>query len=360
LLAHELRNPLAPISSGIEILQRRDLDAGVAERVTLTMARQAAQLVRLVDDLLDVSRISSGRLQLRKSRVKLADIVRDAVAAVRPLMERSGHQLDVEASPEPIALEADAARLTQVLANLLNNAARYTPSGGRISIGVRRDGDAVVVCVKDTGYGIAATALPHVFEMFYQGADPRSATQTGLGIGLALAKSLVEMHGGTIRAASAGPDRGSEFTLRLPALEPAAIDDIAREADVRAPLGGHRVLVVDDNADAAQTLAMLIQTLGTNDVHVALSGEEALPLAARIKPDTVFLDLKMPEMDGYEVAQRLRREPWGEETWLVALTGWGLDEHKRRTKDAGFDQHLTKPADRAALEAILSRPAGRA
>ena len=360
LLAHELRNPLAPISSGIEILKRRDLDPGVAERVTLTMSRQAAQLVRLVDDLLDVSRISSGRLQLRKSRVKLGDIVRDAVAAVRPLMERSGHQLDVAASPEPIALEADAARLTQVLANLLNNAARYTPAGGRISIGVRRDGDAVVVSVKDTGYGIPEGSLPHVFEMFYQGADQRSGTQTGLGIGLALAKSLVEMHGGTIHAASAGRDRGSEFTLRLPALEPSPSDEIAPEADVRAPLGGHRVLVVDDNADAAQTLATLIQALGANDVHVALSGEEALPLAARIKPDTVFLDLKMPQMDGYEVAQRLRREPWGEDTWLVALTGWGLDEHKRRTKDAGFDQHLTKPADRAALEAILSRPAGRA
>jgi signal transduction histidine kinase/ActR/RegA family two-component response regulator len=360
LLAHELRNPLAPISSGIEILKRRDLDAGIAERVTLTMSRQAAQLVRLIDDLLDVSRISSGRLQLRKSRVKLSDIVRDAVAAVKPLIERSGHQLDVETPREPIMLEADAARLTQVLANLLNNAARYTPSGGKISIDVRRDGGDVTVSVKDTGYGIPDAALPHVFEMFYQGADPRSATQTGLGIGLALAKSLVDMHGGTIRATSAGPDRGSEFTLRLPALAPAAIDDMPPEPDVRAPLRGHRVLVVDDNADAAQTLAMLIQALGVNDVHVALSGEEALPLAERLKPDTVFLDLKMPEMDGYEVAQRLRREPWGEDAWLVALTGWGLDEHKRRTKNAGFDQHLTKPADRAALEAILSRPAGRA
>jgi signal transduction histidine kinase/ActR/RegA family two-component response regulator len=359
LLAHELRNPLAPISSGIEILKRRDLDPGVAERVTMTMSRQAAQLVRLIDDLLDVSRISSGRLQLKKSRVKLPDIVRDAVAAVRPLIERSRHQLTLEVPHETIMLDADAARLTQVLANLLNNAARYTPSGGKVSIAVKRDGDAVTVSVKDTGYGIPDNALPHVFEMFYQGADPRSATQTGLGIGLALAKSLVEMHGGTIEAASAGVDRGSEFTLRLPAIAAEAIDDIPPEADVRAPLGGHRVLVVDDNADAAQTLAMLIQALGANDVHVALSGEEALPLAERIKPDTVFLDLKMPEMDGYEVAQRMRRAPWAEATWLVALTGWGLDEHKRRTKDAGFDQHLTKPADRAALEAILSRPAGR-
>jgi two-component system, chemotaxis family, CheB/CheR fusion protein len=360
LLAHELRNPLAPISSGIEILKRRDLDAAVAERVTLTMSRQAAQLVRLIDDLLDVSRISSGRLQLRKSRVRLSDIVRDAVAAVRPMIERAGHQLSVDAPREPIVLEADAARLTQVVANLLNNATRYTPAGGKISIGVQRDGDAVVLSVKDTGYGIPENALPHVFEMFYQGADPRSATQTGLGIGLALAKSLVEMHGGTISASSGGLDRGAEFKLRLPALERSAADDAHVAVPAHAPLKNHRVLVVDDNADAAQTLAMLLQALGANDVHVALSGEEALPLAERVRPDTVFLDLKMADMDGYEVAQRLRQEPWGEEAWLVALTGWGLEEHKRRTKDAGFDQHLTKPADRAALEAILSRPAGRA
>jgi two-component system CheB/CheR fusion protein len=357
LLAHELRNPLAPISSGIEILKRRDLDPAMAERITLTMGRQAAQLVRLIDDLLDVSRISSGRLQLRKAPVALADVVRDAVAAVRPLVERSGHQLKLDVPREPIMLEADAARLTQVLANLLNNAARYTPSGGKIEVGVRRDGQSVVVSVRDNGYGIPEVALPHVFEMFYQGADPRASTQTGLGIGLALAKSLVDMHGGTIAASSAGPDRGSEFTLRLPVLESAAAHAAPAKPAARPRLGGHRVLVVDDNADAAQTLAVLIQTLGANDVHVALSGKEALPLAERIKPDTVFLDLKMAEMDGYEVAHRLRSEPWGETAWLVALTGWGLDEHKRRTKDAGFDQHLTKPADRAALEAILSRPA---
>jgi two-component system CheB/CheR fusion protein len=360
LLAHELRNPLAPISSGIEILKRRDLDAAVAERVTLTMSRQAAQLVRLIDDLLDVSRISSGRLQLRKAHVRLADIVRDAVAAVRPMIERAGHQLSIDVPREPIMLEADAARLTQVVANLLNNAARYTPSGGKIAVAVRREGDGVVLSVKDTGYGIPEAALPHVFEMFYQGADPRSATQTGLGIGLALAKSLVDMHGGTISASSAGVDCGAEFTLRLPALEPEAAEDARVDAAHPVPVGRHRVLVVDDNADAAQTLAMLLQALGANDVHVALSGEEALPLAERLQPDTIFLDLKMAEMDGYEVAQRLRQKPWGEDAWLVALTGWGLEEHKRRTKDAGFDEHLTKPADRAALEAILSRPTSRA
>jgi two-component system CheB/CheR fusion protein len=358
LLAHELRNPLAPITAGIEILKRRDLAAGLVERVTSTMSRQAAQLVRLIDDLLDVSRIGSGRLQLRKRAVALADIVRDAVAAVRPLLERSKHELAVDVPPEPIMLDADAARLTQVIANVLNNAIRYTPNGGRIELRAWRDGLDAGVTVKDNGIGIEASALPRVFDMFYQVGDPRAAVQGGLGIGLALARSLVQMHGGTITAASEGPDRGSEFTVRLPALAAATTEESATAgaSDSRA-LGGHRVLVVDDNADAAQTLAVLIQSLGANEVHVALSGEEALPLAQRLKPDTVFLDLKMPDMDGYEIAQRLRREEWFENTWLVALTGWGLEEHKRRTRHAGFDQHLTKPADRAALEAILSRKA---
>jgi two-component system CheB/CheR fusion protein len=357
LLAHELRNPLAPISSGIEILKRRGLEPAITERITATMSRQAAQLVRLIDDLLDVSRISRGRLRLRRGLVPLADIVRDAVAAVRPLIEQSGHELVIEGPREPVLLDADAARLTQVLANLLNNASRYTPNGGRIEVEAHRDGGHAVVTVRDNGCGIPAGTLPHVFEMFYQGSERRSATQPGLGIGLALAKSLVEKHGGTIGAASGGTDRGSEFTVRLPALEQAATADGGARGEDAPALGGHRVLVVDDNADAARTLAVLIETLGANDVHVALSGAEAIPLAARLQPDTVFLDLKMPDMDGFEVAQRLRRESWGPRVWLVALTGWGLDEHKRLTKDAGFDQHLTKPAERAALEAILSRPA---
>jgi two-component system CheB/CheR fusion protein len=357
LLAHELRNPLAPISSGIEILKRRGLEPAIAERITSTMSRQAAQLVRLIDDLLDVSRISRGRLRLRRGLVPLADIVRDAVAAVRPLIEQSGHQLVIDVPNEPCLLDADAARLTQVLANLLNNAARYTPNGGRIEVDAHRDGGYAVVTVRDNGCGISPGTLPHVFEMFYQGSERRSATQPGLGIGLALAKSLVEMHGGTIAAASGGTDRGSEFTVRLPALEQVAAADGGTRGEDAPALGGHRVLVVDDNADAARTLAVLIETLGANDVHVALSGAEAIPLAARVQPDTVFLDLKMPDMDGFEVAQRLRRESWGSRVWLVALTGWGLDEHKRLTKDAGFDQHLTKPAERAALEAILSRQA---
>jgi two-component system, chemotaxis family, CheB/CheR fusion protein len=358
LLAHELRNPLAPISSGIEILRRRDLDPAIAERVTATMARQATQLVRLIDDLLDVSRISSGRLRLRKGPVVVADIVRDAVATVRPLIERSGHELVVALPNEPIVLDGDAARLTQVLANLLNNSARYTAGNGRIELGVVRDADSVVIAVKDNGYGIAETALPHVFEMFYQGSDPRAAPQAGLGIGLALAKSLIEMHGGTIEVVSAGLDRGSAFAVRLPANVQRDMPEPSDAHLAGTALGGHRVLVVDDNADAAQTLAYLIRALGENEVHVALSGAEALPLAERVKPDTVFLDLKMPEMDGYEVARRMRAEAWANDVWFVALTGWGLEEHKRRTTEAGFDQHLTKPADRAALEGILARSNG--
>jgi CheY-like chemotaxis protein len=322
------------------------------------MGRQATQLVRLIDDLLDVSRISSGRLRLRKGSVMIGDIVRDAVATVRPLIDRGGHELAVVLPSEPLVVDGDAARLTQVLANLLNNAARYTPSGGRIELAARRDGGSVVLTVKDNGYGIADTVLPHVFEMFYQGSDARASPQAGLGIGLALAKSLVEMHGGTIDVTSDGVDRGSEFSLRLPASARRETPE-PQEADANGmALGGHRVLVVDDNADAAQTLAFLIRAIGDNEVHVALSGAEALPLAERIKPDTVFLDLKMPEMDGYEVAQRMRSEAWADGAWLVALTGWGLEEHKRRSKEAGFDQHLTKPADRAALEGILARNNG--
>jgi CheY-like chemotaxis protein len=265
-----------------------------------------------------------------------------------------GHELIVDVPTEPVVLDADAARLAQVLANLLNNAARYTPSGGRIELSATRAQNMAVVRVQDNGYGIDESAVPHVFEMFYQGNDPRSSPQSGLGIGLALARSLVNMHGGTIGVTSGGVDCGSEFTLRLPVLLDAAIP--ASDAGRALPaLGRHRVLVVDDNADAARTLAMLIEALGEPDVHVAFSGAEALPLAERIKPDTVFLDLKMAGMDGFELAQRLRQEPWANNAWLVALTGWGLDDHKRRTKDAGFDQHLTKPADRAELEAILAR-----
>jgi two-component system CheB/CheR fusion protein len=354
LLAHELRNPLAPISSGIEVLKIAGDDPHLTKQVLTTIERQTGQLVRLVDDLLDISRIRGGKLRLRKSLVNLPDVVRDAVTAVRPLIERAEHELTILLPNELVMLDADHTRLTQVLANLLNNAARYTPKNGRIAVVAERDGDHLVLKVQDNGFGIPEDVLNHVFEMFYQGDDARVSRNTGLGIGLTLAKSLVEMHGGTIGVSSPGADQGSEFKLRLPISKRAV--QAARAPDQSEDLSGHRVLIVDDNADAAETLQLLMNTLGSNDVQVAGSGPEALAKAVDLKPDIVLLDLKMPDMDGYEVARRIRREPWGANVLLVALTGWGLEEHKRRSKEAGFDRHLTKPADRATLKAALRHP----
>jgi len=360
LLAHELRNPLAPIVAGIDLLRHASDKPPMLEQVSATMARQVKQLVRLVDDLLELSRVSGGRLRLRKSRTPLRDVVRDAVASVRPMVERQRHELQVTLPDEPIELDADSARLTQVFANLLNNAARYTPEGGRIAIQAAREGQETVITVRDNGIGIPQPILARVFEMFYQGDDTRPSRGGGLGIGLTLARSLVEMHGGTIMASSAGRSRGSEFKVRLPIADRPAVADASEEPAARTTLGGHRVLIVDDNTDAAKTLGMLVETLGYNEVHVANNGSDALRIAQEHRPDIVLLDLKMPGMDGYEVARRLRSESWGRELTLVAVTGWALEDHKRRTHDAGFDRHLTKPADVASLAAVLSSRAGDA
>jgi two-component system CheB/CheR fusion protein len=352
VLAHELRNPLAPISAGIEVLKTAGSNPGVVAQVAATMARQTQQLVRLVDDLLEVSRISGGKLHLKKSPVQLADVMRDAVATSKPLIERLGHELAVVLPAEPVVLDADGPRLTQVLANLLNNAARYTLREGRIEVGAeRRDGTAIVK-VRDNGIGIARHAMPRVFEMFYQDRDQRVARNSGLGIGLTLAKSLVEMHGGSIDVESSGPNRGSTFTIRLPiAVGASTVPEEHRHAP---SAGDHRVLIVDDNTDAAETLCMLVKSLGGNEVQTASSGAEALETARELQPDVVLLDLMMPGMDGYEVARRMRQESWGRDAKIVAVTGWGQEEHRRRTREAGFDQHLTKPANIEALESLLA------
>jgi len=358
LLAHELRNPLAPIVTGIELLRQAKDKPQLLEQVTATMSRQARQLVRLVDDLLDLSRVSGGRLRLRKSRVPLRDVVRDAVASVRPIMERQRHELRVTISDERLELDADGARLTQVFANLLNNAARYTPESGRIAIEAGREGHEAVVAVSDNGIGIPQPLLARIFEMFYQGDEGRLTRGGGLGIGLTLARSLAEMHGGTITVSSEGANRGSKFEVRLPVAElPAEVVAKEPQRTSSETLGGHRVLIVDDNTDAARTLGMLVETLGQNEVHVAYNGDDALRIAQEHRPDIVLLDLKMPGMDGYEVARRLRSESWGRDLTLVALTGWALEDHRRRSRDAGFDRHLTKPADVAALAAVLSTEA---
>jgi two-component system, chemotaxis family, CheB/CheR fusion protein len=359
LLAHELRNPLAPITSGLEVLRMAPGDVDIVEQITATMTRQTQQLVHLVDDLLEVSRVSGGRLRLRKSRVLLADIFRDAAASVRPLTERSGHELTVEVPEEPIELEADAVRLTQVLTNLLNNSVKFTPRGGRISLSARREGDQAVVAVTDDGIGLSEETLRHVFDMFYQADAPEAPRRGGLGIGLTLARSLVEMHGGTLTAESAGPNSGSRFTVRLPLGRALRVPEPPAEQFADPAARGSRVLIVDDNRDAAETLAMELRTLGLSQVQTVFSGQDALQNAAEHHPDIVLLDLKMPHMDGFEVARRMREEPWGKDLFLVSLSGWGQEEHKRQTRDAGFDRHITKPANRAALEAVLAEAPDR-
>ena len=356
ILAHELRNPLAPIGAGIEVLRRAPDDPTMVRRMTATMARQTQQLVRLVDDLLEVGRISSGKLTLRVEPLELAAVVRDAVAAVQPFIDAQKHDLTLDLPDEPVILEGDPARLTQVIANLLHNAARYTPRGGRVMLRASAVEDAAVIRVQDTGAGIAAESLPHVFEMFYQAGPAADQSRPGLGIGLTLAKKLVELHGGTIAVESAALNQGSTFTVRLPLASSIPLTRVggADERRASAPSGTQRVLIVDDNVDAAETLQLLTRTLVGGEVRVASNGADALRLGAQLHPDVVLLDLGMPGMDGYEVARRMRGEPWGKDALLIAMTGWSQEEHRRRSREAGFDRHMTKPADPEALRAAFS------
>lgn len=350
-LAHELRNPLAPIATGLEVLRKAPEDAAVRERVVATMTRQTRQLVRLVDDLLEVSRVNEGKLTLRMQPVAIAEVVRDALATVRPLTESLEQEITVDLPEEKLRVEGDAVRLVQVIGNLLHNAARYTPPKGKISVRARHAGDHVEISVADNGRGMSAKSLGNVFEMFYQEREsPLSGT--GLGIGLTLAKKLVELHRGSIAVESAGVQQGSKFTVLLPLTSRTSSPDEAK--DEEQAKSQHRVLIVDDNVDAAETMRVLMTTLGAGEVQTASNGHDALDIAARLRPDLVLLDLSMPGMDGYELARRMRAQPWGKEALLVALTGWGQDQHRRRSREAGFDRHLTKPADPDALRAILS------
>jgi len=360
VLAHELRNPLAPIMAGLEVLRKAPEDVDLRERVVATMTRQTRQLVRLVDDLLEVGRINEGKVALRMQQVSVAEVVRDALATVRPLTDSLQQEVKVELTDEPLCVEGDAVRLTQVIGNLLHNSARYTPPRGKIKVCAKRNGEQVEISVEDNGRGMSAEALQNAFEMFYQ-ARESALSGAGLGIGLTLAKKLVEMHRGSIVAASAGLDQGSRFTVRLPLTRDmrAQADESENEASQvdarRCEMGGrHRVLIVDDNDDAAETLRVLIETLGAKEVHTASNGPDALAAAAQFRPDVVLLDLSMPGMDGYELARRMRAEAWGKDALLVALTGWGQEHHRRRSKAAGFDRHLTKPANPDALRAVLN------
>jgi len=352
-LAHELRNPLAPIRSGLQLMRRTRSDPAAIARVQDIMDRQLDHLVHLVDDLLDVARITRGQVDLKRDYIPLADVLNAAVETSLPLIETSRHRLDVRLPPEPLTLYADATRITQVVSNLLNNAAKYTPRGGHIVLAAERDGDQALIAVSDNGIGIPPESLDDVFCMFTQVAHAAHHTPGGLGIGLSLVRSLVELHGGTIHAASAGTGMGSVFTVRLPLAErharPVGAPVPAASAAGTQPL---RLLVVDDNRDAADTLAALLSVMG-HDVAVAHDGYQALRMLDGLRPQAVFLDIGMPGMSGFEVAENVRRELRHDGVMLVALTGWGGADDRARTAQAGFDAHLTKPATMAAIEAVL-------
>jgi PAS domain S-box-containing protein len=353
VLAHELRNPLAPVRNAIEILRASHSPSPQLQWTHDVIDRQVRQMTRLVDDLLDVSRISSGKIELRKERVELSSAVRIALEACRPLIERGGHELTVRIPREPIWLDADLARIAQILSNLLNNAAKYTRPGGHIWLDAERSAGVAMVRVRDNGVGIAPEMLESIFEMFMQAGGRIDHSQGGLGIGLTLVKRLAELHGGRVQAKSAGIGMGSEFVLCLPlaSQDGATADSGAHETANDPRIEGRRVLVVDDNRDAADSLSMLLEARG-HEVRVAYDGLEAVGAAVAFQPDVVLLDIGLPKLYGYDAARRIR-DARGAEVLLVAITGWGQDEDRRRAKDAGFDYHLTKPVDPEAINRLI-------
>jgi signal transduction histidine kinase/CheY-like chemotaxis protein len=355
-LAHELRNPLAPVRNASHILKARMPPTPELQWARDVIDRQVTQMTRLIDDLMDVSRITRGTFELRREHVALDEVVRVAVETSRPIIEASGHELVVNVPPEPINLDADVIRLAQVFSNLLNNAAKYTAPGGRIAVTAERDGNMVSVAVQDSGVGIPPSMLTQVFEPFTQLDNSLERTRGGLGIGLALAKRLVEMHGGAIEAHSSGAGHGSRFVVRLPV---SARQNPARPSVLEGPgpvsavsRGRRRILVADDNNDSATSLSILLNDAGY-DIRTAGDGVQALETAAQFRPDIALLDIGMPKLNGYEVARQIRNQPWGRHVLLIALTGWGGAEHRQKTAQAGFDHHLTKPVDPAALTRLL-------
>ncbi|HLE82828.1 MAG TPA: PAS domain S-box protein [Thermoanaerobaculia bacterium] len=359
LLAHELRNPLAPLRNGLEVLRLSAGDSEAAVKTLAMMDRQLSHLVRLIDDLLDVSRVNRQKMELRRSRVLLADVLSSAVETVRPAIEQAGHELTVSLPPEPVHLDADLTRLAQVFGNLLNNSAKYTERGGHIWLTATRVGDQVSVAVRDTGIGIPAHALPTLFDMFSQVDRSLERSTGGLGIGLALVKGLVEMHGGTVEATSPGAGRGATFTVRLPVLERRAEPPLEPPAEE-----GHgslsskrRILVVDDHADSASSLAMMLRLMG-NEVRIARDGIEAVELALKLRPQVVLMDIGMPRLNGYEATRRIREQAGGDAVVIIALTGWGQDADRVKSREAGCDGHLVKPVALPELERLLAELQG--
>jgi len=353
-LAHELRNPMAPIRNAVQVLRMQGGKEPGSDEVLDMIERQVEHMVRLVDDLLEVSRITLGKIELKRQRVELADIVRSALETSRPALEGAGHEIMVQLPARPVELLGDPVRLSQIVGNLLHNAGKYTEGRGRIVLEGRVEAGTLVLAVRDNGIGIGPEMLPHVFEMFTQVDRSRGHSQGGLGIGLTLARSLAHLHGGTIEAHSDGLGKGSEFVVRLPALEPAQREDrAAKQRGQRAGTGsGLRVLVTDDVPDSADSMGMLLRLWG-HEARVTYGGEEALRAVASEAPDLVLLDIDLPDLPGLEVARRLRADPRTRDIRLVAMTGYGQREDRRRTQEAGFDAHLVKPVDPQELKKLL-------
>jgi signal transduction histidine kinase/CheY-like chemotaxis protein len=351
-LAHELRNPLAPIRNALEIIKIAGDDPVKSRMAREMMQRQVGQMVRLVDDLLDVSRITTGKLAVRKSVFDLHGAIHDAVETARPFIESRGQELQLDIARTPIAVEGDRTRLAQVFSNLLNNAAKYTETQGRIRLAVRQEGDDAVVSVSDNGIGLTPEAMGRIFEMFVQVDRTLERSQAGLGVGLTLARRLVELHNGTLEARSEGPGKGSEFTVRIPVsglhLDQAASATPADDGEVHA----RRILLADDNVDFANSLGQLLSAQG-HEVRIAYDGASALQTARDFNPQIAFVDIGMPKVHGYEVARRLRADAGTAGCVLVAVTGWGQENDRKRAREAGFDRHLVKPVDPTEIESIL-------
>lgn len=350
-LAHELRNPLAPITNMLEVVKRAGDDRAMLARAHETIERQVRQMVRLVDDLLDLNRITHDRLELRPSEIDLSSVINQAVETARPLLDAAGHQLTVRLPEEPIYLHADRARLAQVFGNLLNNAGKYTQPGGTISLTAERVADDVVVTLKDNGSGIPPAKLNRIFDMFMQVDGAAQHSQGGLGIGLTLVKRLTELHSGSVEAHSDGEGQGSEFIVRLPVITRSA-QRAPAAASVSEPIVRHRIVIVDDNRDNADSLALLLQMEGSQ-TYMAHDGLEAVETIEKHRPEVVLLDIGLPKLDGHEVCRHVRAQPWGKEITVIALTGWGQEDDRRKSLEAGFNGHLVKPVDYDELRELL-------
>jgi CheY-like chemotaxis protein len=351
ILAHELRNRLAPIRSAINVLLGQDPVPGELRSSLDVIDRQTTQMARLVEDLLDVGRIARNELSLRTKRVKLSNVLREAFEISQPLIDEREHAFSISEPPRALYVEADRVRLAQAIANLLNNAAKYTEPGGRISLCAEQDGDDAVITVRDSGPGIPDELVPHLFEMFVHVDSPHESVPRGLGIGLTLVRRIVELHGGTVQANSEGAGRGSEFIARIPLAKQSTRRRQPRPEAAPDPAAERRVLIVDDNSDLAQSLAIMLESLG-NAVRTAGDGAEALAIAGEFRPHAVALDVSLPTLSGYEVARQLR-ERWGREIALVAVTGWSENDMEQRAREAGFDRVLVKPVEAAALSKVF-------